>query len=392
MTNYKSENNMQESVETSIQLKKTDTQAVWMLYVPDCAPYPSIDTLADTALLRHRPNAVTPISWFRADQNSWLFSVPQRKQLPLSEAVKSMSRDAETGFKVLCKTMEAIETASDHLLPIVPLLLHPELIFLEQGDCEREHFDVQIVSLPLINTQQIRSDQQPGLIEWMGEVFHWNASLVIQLAELFRKEAFFDLLLESNTLCGESYRHSASVECSLVTPQKLDHSHSPSVEHHERMASDESRDPSTANGSTGERIMSKLKRLGETLFGYQNHETIHEVTQELDLSSDQFKIAQLSEGLPGTPDEELGHHAYILTEEFVIGRDMGKSDFWIDSFSISRRHAVIRRRAGSYFIEDLGSKNGTTLDGIKLSKHREHLLPEKCKISFADHVYYFRSA
>ncbi|HHW93898.1 MAG TPA: FHA domain-containing protein [Clostridiaceae bacterium] len=71
---------------------------------------------------------------------------------------------------------------------------------------------------------------------------------------------------------------------------------------------------------------------------------------------------------------------------------MSRSDFWIDSFSISRRHAVIRRRARGYFVEDLGSKNGTILDGVKLIKHREHLLPDKCKISFADHVYYFRSA
>jgi hypothetical protein len=392
MTSYESKNSMQESVNTSMRLQKTDTQAVWMLYVPDCAPYPSIDTLADTALLRHRPNAVTPISWFRADQNAWLFSVPQRKRLPLSEAVQSMSGDEETGFKVLYKTMEAIETASDHLLPIIPPLLHPELIFVEQSESEREHFDVQIVSLPLINTQHINRNQEPGLIEWMGEVFHWNAPLILQLADLFRKEAFFDLLHESKTLCGESYRHSADIECSLVTPQKLEYSHPASVEYHERVKNDESRNSTTPKGTTGERIMSRLKRFGETLFGCRNHETIHEVTQELDLSSDHFRIAQLSEGLPGTPDEELGHHAYILTEEFVIGRDMGKSDFWIDSFSISRRHAVIRRRAGSYFIEDLGSKNGTTLDGIRLSKHREHLLPEKCKISFADHVYYFRSA
>ncbi|MFY9130476.1 MAG: FHA domain-containing protein [Saccharofermentanales bacterium] len=375
-----------------MQLNKTDTRAVWMLAAPNRTPYPSIDTLADTAFLRHRPHAVSPVSWFRADRTSWKFTVPQRGRLPLAEAVHTMPTDAITGFRVLCKTMEAIETASDHLLPIIPVLLHPELIFVERYAEEQADLTIQIVSLPLNNPEHMRCDQEPTLIEWMGAIFHWDASSISQLSELFRKEASFDLLLESKSLCGETYDHAQEVEYSTVSAHRqLEHARPPSAADHARIMNE--RGGTTADQSSiGERVMAKLKKFGDALFGYQNHETIHEVTQELDLTSDRFKIAQLSEGLPGTPEEELGHHAYILTEEFAIGRDMGKADFWIDSYSVSRRHAVIRRRSGSYFIEDLGSKNGTTLDGIKLPKHREHLLPDKCKISFADHVYYFRSA
>ncbi len=383
---------MRDNVIQSERLQKTDAAFVWMLTVPHRTPYPSVDTWADTALLRYRPSVVAPVSFVRAGQTAWKFSVHRHTDMPLYEAVEFMSNDAETGYVILNKTMEAVESASDHLLPIIPALLHPELVLIERNDCELEQRDIRIVTLPLTNTEHMKSDQEPGLIEWMGEVFHWDSALISRLAALFREEAFFDLLLEAKTLCGERYAPSGNAEYASMSARDPASSHALSaVYNNERAAYDDKLQPST-DKSPGNRLLSGLRKLGEALFGFQDHEAIHEVTRELDLSSDRFKIAQLSEGLPGTPDEELGHHAYILTDEFIIGRDMGKSDFWIDSFSISRRHAVIRRRAGSYFIEDLGSKNGTTVDGIKISKRREQLLPEKCKISFADHVYYFRSA
>lgn len=392
MINYElKDTDVREHGATSIHLSKTDTHAVWMLTVPDRAPYPSVDNIADTALLRYRPDVVSPVSWFRVNRTSWIFSLSQRMRMPLSKAVQSMSRDPDTGYRILSKTMEAVEIARDYLLPIIPELLHPELLQIECSVDESDVFDVRIVTLPIAGTGRRDTQRETGLIEWMGEVFHWDDSVITQFTTLFRKEAFFDLLLETKNLCGELDTPVGNKENGNACSQRPDRSVSFPSDHHENMLNGKYALP-TENDSPGGRIASSLKRLWESLFGYQNHDTIHEVTEELDLSSDRFKIAQLSEGLPGTPDEELGHHAYILTEEFVIGRDLGKSDFRIDSFSVSRRHAVIRRRAGSYFVEDLGSKNGTMLDGVRLSKYREYLLPEKCKISFADHVYYFRSA
>jgi len=394
MTNYElKESTLQDNGTSTLQLNRTDTQTVWELTVPDRAPYLFVDTLADTALLRHRPDVVSSVSWFLVDRTSLKFSVPQRRaRLPLSEAVESISSDPETGFKILSKTMEAVEIACDHLLPIIPTLLHPDLISIKNIGGEREDFHVQIVTLPLGNgnIERGQAQQNLGLIQWMGNVFHWDTLLITRLAELFDRGALFDLLLEAKTLCGEPYTPIRNTTESLHR-QRSERPSSPLSALQEKKASDRSGGLTIGN-SWKKRITARLKQLGQALFGLQTHEMVHEVTEELDLSSDHLKIAQLSEGLPGTPDEELGHHAYILTDEFVIGRDMSRSDFWIDSFSISRRHAVIRRRARGYFVEDLGSKNGTILDGVKLIKHREHLLPDKCKISFADHVYYFRSA
>ena len=91
----------------------------------------------------------------------------------------------------------------------------------------------------------------------------------------------------------------------------------------------------------------------------------HEQTQTEDgdgqtvlLSSDPagFRMAMLAEGKPGTPEEHEGLRAFILVDEFIIGRDLKQADLVLPDPGIGRLHARITRRAGSFFINDLGSK------------------------------------
>ena len=51
--------------------------------------------------------------------------------------------------------------------------------------------------------------------------------------------------------------------------------------------------------------------------------------------------------------------------EYVIGRDPSAA-IWIESSAVSRRHAKIVASASSVTIEDLGSRNGTFLNGRRL--------------------------
>lgn len=53
--------------------------------------------------------------------------------------------------------------------------------------------------------------------------------------------------------------------------------------------------------------------------------------------------------------------------ETVIGRDPD-CDIVLPDRQVSRRHAVIRRKGGDYFIEDCASKNGTYVNGRELSE------------------------
>ncbi len=59
----------------------------------------------------------------------------------------------------------------------------------------------------------------------------------------------------------------------------------------------------------------------------------------------------------------------ILNKDVItIGRD-SNSDIQLDDASVSRRHASLTRINNQYFVEDLGSTNGTYLNKKKVSMH-----------------------
>ena len=64
----------------------------------------------------------------------------------------------------------------------------------------------------------------------------------------------------------------------------------------------------------------------------------------------------------GTPQ---GHRFFLTADEMIIGRDP-TADISIPDSSISRKHAKITREGSVIKIEDLGSSNGTAVNGKKL--------------------------
>jgi pSer/pThr/pTyr-binding forkhead associated (FHA) protein len=71
-------------------------------------------------------------------------------------------------------------------------------------------------------------------------------------------------------------------------------------------------------------------------------------------------------------------------EETIIGRDSDCAIRLNDS-AASRTHAVIRKQGQSYAISDLGSNNGTFVDGRKLSgmtiKHGDNIELGRTRLS-----------
>ena len=84
---------------------------------------------------------------------------------------------------------------------------------------------------------------------------------------------------------------------------------------------------------------------------------------------------------PATPEPQLqvvvhagplaGKGFPIIGDNVTFGRDPENDIFWEDN-QVSRRHAHILRREGKLVIEDLGSTNGTQVNGKRID--REHIL------------------
>jgi FOG: FHA domain len=72
-----------------------------------------------------------------------------------------------------------------------------------------------------------------------------------------------------------------------------------------------------------------------------------------------------------------GDSEIIDKDIFIIGRS-SKCDLVINSVKVSREHAIITRERSEYFIEDLGSANGTWYRGERI---------EKIKINDGDEIF-----
>ncbi len=70
-------------------------------------------------------------------------------------------------------------------------------------------------------------------------------------------------------------------------------------------------------------------------------------------------------------------------DEVFIGRDVG-NDIVINDAEISRRHARLAIQAGGYILEDLGSTNGTAVNGERLTSR--HVMREGEILSLGEHV------
>jgi transcriptional regulator with GAF, ATPase, and Fis domain len=58
--------------------------------------------------------------------------------------------------------------------------------------------------------------------------------------------------------------------------------------------------------------------------------------------------------------------------EFTIGRDAA-NQLWVDDAALSRRHCVVRREGAKCVVRDVGSRNGTRLNGVPVEEQQlEH--------------------
>ena len=65
-----------------------------------------------------------------------------------------------------------------------------------------------------------------------------------------------------------------------------------------------------------------------------------------------------------------GQRYPVTKDQFIIGRGSKTSDLPIKDGNISRKHAAVIRRKGTYYIKDLGSTNGIDYKGMRIDNKR----------------------
>lgn len=126
-----------------------------------------------------------------------------------------------------------------------------------------------------------------------------------------------------------------------------------------------------------DRLFSSLERQSENMYSSE--------TTVLDEAYVERKLAKLS------PVLESEESPIIITKEkFIIGNMLGNADGKIDKKQISRAHALIEKNGDKFFIKDLKSTNGTSVNGIFLKEGECARIKDKDEIEFGDCAYFFR--
>lgn len=101
--------------------------------------------------------------------------------------------------------------------------------------------------------------------------------------------------------------------------------------------------------------------------------------------------ANVQSGPASLVSREPGELATIyLTEELtIIGKLHTAADAVIPLPTVSRLHAKVRKRGEEYFLTDLNSRNGTSVNGKMLKGDEEYLLENEDEVDFAQARYIF---
>jgi pSer/pThr/pTyr-binding forkhead associated (FHA) protein len=92
----------------------------------------------------------------------------------------------------------------------------------------------------------------------------------------------------------------------------------------------------------------------------QEIELVRELSQDI---IDHLKqIPKNKSGIIIIKGPNIGEEFYLTKDKFSIGRS-SDSDILLDDITVSRQHAVIEKHKDEFIMRDLGSLNGTYING-----------------------------
>lgn len=387
-----------------------------------CPGTTPLDEDQSACLLRRRPDQLLAL-WIRQD-DELEFIVNSKGLIPLRRLKGQINPGR--ALQYLKQIAQAAYIAADHLLTVDLRLLIPDLLMV---DTTESHL-IKLISIPVPEQTDlsIRIDNSDpislshcNLVRWLAAENSWPLELTKELDRLFQDQRWAELIKYLSVIISreksalaqsaaqESLYLSATNETAAETKLGVKESIKAKIKPLKNICRRKSKSSNSGETKTMPKYSSyseqmtpgrqrkpakSLNRLGQWLGLVKDATPASELldlepTENLPNRTPNYRLAILCEGLPGTPLADDGQKAFILVDEFIIGRDSKRVDLFLDSPAVGRRHARIIRRGENFFVEDLGSLNNTLLDGIRLEKYRETLLPDRCRLTFADRSFYF---
>lgn len=129
------------------------------------------------------------------------------------------------------------------------------------------------------------------------------------------------------------------------------------------------------------------KNMAGRLVGQRPDIPQREIINDLDRGDSTVMIG--TEMTPVLVQSRTGAEHSLLSDSYVIGSGTQADIIVQNNPTVSRKHARFFRNNGSYYIEDLGSTNGTSVNGEKLKKMEPYKLDDKARIKLSDEAYIF---
>lgn len=83
-----------------------------------------------------------------------------------------------------------------------------------------------------------------------------------------------------------------------------------------------------------------------------------------------------------------GNQEFVVDKSpFIIGKRNGEVDACIENSHVSRKHAKLEQERGLFFLTDLGSTNGTYINGRRILAEKKEAVSPGDRISFADQMF-----
>lgn len=130
------------------------------------------------------------------------------------------------------------------------------------------------------------------------------------------------------------------------------------------------------NSKTGSRQKSSMERLEELIKGAPSSEEEDTLRLVKKKEDDTHKIwaGGVKEHILYLTDAQNPGKSFQapISDTVVIGRNSKESDVVIDyDRSVSARHLSICERDGKFYVKDLNSSNGSTMNGVRLTEEME---------------------